>query len=68
MTKAQQEQARARIRKYYVLSRNVTDTEIEETIAMVRRHNLRGTMDDSILALYGTLSTGPYSVRDMLDG
>jgi hypothetical protein len=63
MNAKQREQARARIRKFYALSRPVTDQEIDDEVAMVQRHLRRMTMDDSMEALYGTLSTGPHPIQ-----
>lgn len=53
-----QETVRLKIKKFYKLNRRVTDDEIEQEIAMLKRHSQAGTLDDLNMALLCRLVTG----------
>ncbi len=53
-----QETVRLKIKKFYKLNRRVTDDEIAQEIAMLKRHSRAGTLDDLNMSLDCKLVTG----------
>jgi hypothetical protein len=66
MTEQQIQHVKRVIKRFY--RRNIaTRQECIDTVAMVRRHYRRMTMDDCMSALYGQLCSGPHNVRHCIE-
>jgi hypothetical protein len=58
LTKQQMAMASKKIRKHYALIRVVTDKEVMDEVANLKRKNEKGNLDDRQLYLLSTLCIG----------